>query len=57
MYIFRMERSDFWPFLIRGQTNRHLYKITHYKNTASNLLDYIAFNFVLHARQMRVKCV
>ena len=24
-----------------GQTNRHLYKITPYKNTASNLLDYI----------------
>ena len=24
-----------------GQTNRHLYKITPYKNAASNLLDYI----------------
>ena len=25
-----------------GQTNSHLYKIAHYKNTASNFLDYIA---------------
>ena len=40
MYIFRMERSDLSVRLI-GQTNRHLYKIAHCKNTASNLLDYI----------------
>ena len=32
----------FSSVLLIGQTNRHLYKITHLKNTASNLfLDYI----------------
>ena len=40
MYMFRKERSDLSVHLI-GQTNRHLYKIAHYKNIASNLLDYI----------------
>ena len=41
MYIFRMERSDL-SVRLTGQTNRHLYKIAHYKNKASNpLLDYI----------------
>ena len=41
MYIFRMERSELSVRLI-GQATRHLYKIAHKKNTASNLLfDYI----------------
>ena len=38
MYIYDI----FSSVLLIGQTNRHLYKITHLKNTASNLLlDYI----------------
>ena len=44
MHIFRMDGPIYDIFSsvrLVGQTNRHLYKITPYKNTASNLLDYI----------------
>ena len=40
-YYSSYEFSRLHVHLQNGQTNRHLYKIVHYKNTALNFFDYI----------------